>query len=312
MAAAAVLIVGFVGFGARPAAADEFCDSRVFDESGGRIGAVRQGLEQAAGTVSNTTGADLYVRAMSRVPGGDLDAWQAAAERRCPAWGGLSGGRSPNLIVLAVSVDDRKTGIYYGSRWKAALDPSWRSIQDSAMNSRFRQGDVGGGLLQGLVQVAAAIAPVATPVTEAPPFMDRRPVPSPVPVAEPIEDDDWRDGGGGSDGADAWLILVLALGAVGAVFSIARTLTGGSGGSIPPVARAQADDEDEDSGLFGSGGLFSGGGSSSWGSGGSSSGGGGSSSWDSGSSSGSSSGAGFSSGGGSSSGGGGGGGSSSW
>lgn len=315
------LVLGVALFGALagparpgPAAAHESCTNRVVDESG-QVGSLGPGLDQAANALSKTTGAELYVRVMSTVPGGDIDAWQAGAEQRCPNWreAGSETRRLPTLVVLAVSVNDRKTGIYYGERWKPALDPKWRSIQDNAMNPRFRSGDIGGGLLQGLSEVVAAIAPAsaAVPTTEAP-FRDaERRVVERVPAPDPMPT------GGDDGGAGAWPALIVGLGAVSVVFGIAKKLSGGSGGggmgstSYPP-AYVQDGDNDGAGGLFGAllgGGRAdddddwprSGGGSSFGSGGGSSSGGGGSTSWGGGGSSG-----------GSSSGGGGGGGSTSW
>lgn len=267
VAVSAVLLA--VAGAPRPAAADEFCDARVFDESGGRIGSMRQGIDQAATTLSTTLGAEIYVRAMSTVPGADLDAWQAAAERRCPVWSeSSSGARSARLIVLAVSVDDRRTGIYYGSRWKVALDPVWRSIQD-AMNTRFREGDIGGGLIHGLSEVAAAIAPSVADV--ATPDGERR-------IAVPVRGPDGGGGEGPGSGLGVLPLALLALGAVATAFGIARKLSGRSDalGATPwPPGHAHRTDAGGN-GFTGGGGTFDGGGGSG---GGSDGGGGGSSGW---------------------------------
>jgi uncharacterized protein len=206
----AVVIVGAVVFGAPGAAqADESCDAPVFDETG-RLAPIRLAVDDAARALADT-GAEVRVRVLGSLAGGDIDRWEIDTELRCPSWGRAGGtGRAPNLLVVAVSMDDHKTGIWYGSDWSDTLDPTWSSIQSEAMNPRFKEGDLAGGLVDGLGRLTAAVT--------AP-----RP-PAPVGQAEPgavyayPQESPGYDGGG--DTFEGGFLIVLVLGILGVVLGV--------------------------------------------------------------------------------------------
>ena len=281
----AVALLTLLGARPGPAGAEELCTNRVFDDAA-RLGILRQAVDQTTTTLAQAAKADVYVRVLARVPGADLDAWQAELERRCPNWQNGAGGRAPGLVVVAVAVDDRKTGIYYGEQWRAALDPKWQAIQDNAMNPRFKEGDIGGGVLAGLAEVTAAIA--ASPAAPA----------SPVFRDEPGFDD-LRNLVPDDDGLNPFPGLFIVFALIAGVVAFGRHVLGGGRYGDDDAdttlhrrygwrGRRQSvvDDEDEDAssgswgGDFGGGSSSSSSGSSSSSSGSSSSGGGGgSTSW---------------------------------
>jgi uncharacterized membrane protein YgcG len=105
--------------------------------------------EELTGAIASLTarGADVHVRVESTTDGG-ADERMAQLERTCPGWF-VNNDRAPKLLTLIVLPDDRQTGIYYGSEWYT-LASSWKSIQESSMNPRFREGDFTGGIADGL------------------------------------------------------------------------------------------------------------------------------------------------------------------
>jgi uncharacterized membrane protein YgcG len=142
-------------------------------------------------------GADVHVR-VERAIDGTADDRMSQLQRTCTTWA-PGGDRVAYLLVVMVLPDARQTGIYYGSRYTASLDGTWRSLQETAMNPYFRNGDFGGGIVQGLTalrrtlgdpSVPGAPAPNApyVPVTftdRLPTYSDREPAHSPsnaVPI----------------------------------------------------------------------------------------------------------------------------------
>jgi uncharacterized membrane protein YgcG len=91
------------------------------------------------------------------VSSGNLDVQEKNMEQRCSSWQSPDGGRKSNLIVFALAPNERKSGIYYGSAWKPALDGRWPAISSNFMSPRFRSKDWVGGLVAGEEQVASRI-----------------------------------------------------------------------------------------------------------------------------------------------------------
>lgn len=128
------------------------CDSLVVDEAGvfkGGIGSV----EEAAQKLVNS-GADVRVRTVTTFgSAGNLDQYESRLEKSCSSWQDSNGVRKNNLIVLAISLRERKTGLYYGSQWNGALSGGWLRIQSDHMNPRFKSGDFVGGFVAGINEV---------------------------------------------------------------------------------------------------------------------------------------------------------------
>jgi len=65
----------------------------------------------------------------------------------------------PNQILFYVARDAQITGILFGSRWNATLEPVWRGIMNEQMNPRFSSGDIPGGFVAGIDAVQTIINP---------------------------------------------------------------------------------------------------------------------------------------------------------
>jgi len=194
-------------------------------------------------------GATVRVRTYDEVPDGDVDAAVAAEVTRCTGWQDADGGRRPDLLVLAVSVGDRRIATSYGSRWSQALDPVWEGVQSTTMAPLLREEDHAGALAAGLDELRAAVA---------------EPVPSTDPDAGSDAGSDAGPDAGSGDGsygggmaggepygsgspfadtqpggefgaASDGFVIVLIFGAVAVVIAIVSALSGrgGGGGSSP-------------------------------------------------------------------------------
>lgn len=127
-------------------------------------------VEQAARKLQ-TLGVDVYVRTFPSFDAryGTLDAYVTDLVSRTPAWQGTNGQPKSNLLILAISLSERKTYIQYGSSWTPSIGANNRylTIQTDYMNPRFRDGDYTGGFIAGLDQCYAVINnqlhPSATP-----------------------------------------------------------------------------------------------------------------------------------------------------
>lgn len=65
----------------------------------------------------------------------------------------------PNQILFYVARDARITGILFGTRWRATLDPVWNRIKDEQMNPAFAGGDIPGGFVAGIQATETTINP---------------------------------------------------------------------------------------------------------------------------------------------------------
>jgi uncharacterized membrane protein YgcG len=93
-------------------------------------------------------GADVRVRTV--VGSTNLDLTEGLYETACPSWQGAPGRRKSTLLVLLVSPDTRKMGLYYGEAWQRALGDHWNRIKQETMGPRFRDGDYTGGFAAAL------------------------------------------------------------------------------------------------------------------------------------------------------------------
>lgn len=122
------------------------CDARIDPQLSGT------GPTEAINSLLNV-GADVRIRIIPDLTAPTLDSWEATMRRECPSWQAEGGNRKNNLIVFAVAIKARKSGIYYGAQWAPLLDQQWPRIQSQVMNPRFRDGDWVGGLSAGMTEV---------------------------------------------------------------------------------------------------------------------------------------------------------------
>lgn len=171
---AALLLTGLLlGSRVPTSQAQSSCDQPVIDTAsvfGDRLAQV-----QAATAELSQSGAQIRVRTVaSYAPASSLDDYAQQLEQSCSSWRTDDGKRQPNLVVLLLARDDRRTGVYYGAQWNAALDERWTSIQTEAINPRFKSGDFAGGFVAGLqalgeAQAATSGQPAADGTTTADP-----------------------------------------------------------------------------------------------------------------------------------------------
>ena len=139
------------------------CADLVFDQPG--IGS--DALATTAAAIASELHADLHVRIEGNLDG-DTDAREHRLEAECAGWLGSDGLRVPDLLVVMVSPSERSTSIYYGEDFYATLSPADSQIQEFVMNPRFKQGDVVGGLIDGLAAIKVAVEGGGVPQAVAP------------------------------------------------------------------------------------------------------------------------------------------------
>jgi len=128
------------------------CEELVLDEAGA-FGSRVSGVETEAQRLV-AAGGDVRVRTIHTYgSSATLDSYALQMEQGCPSWKAPDGGRKNNLIVLMVAVQERRTGLYYGSQWERTLGANWTRIQTDFMNPRFRDGDFAGGFVSGLREI---------------------------------------------------------------------------------------------------------------------------------------------------------------
>ena len=134
------------------------------------------------------SGVDVRIRTITTFGrAGNLDQYELQLERSCNSWQDGNGRRKNNLLVLIVSVRDRKTGLYYGEQWANALKDDWLRIQADHMNPQFKRGDFAGGFTAGINEINRLVnlhlhpAPVEP---ASPPLVIVQP---PVQPSEPVD-----------------------------------------------------------------------------------------------------------------------------
>lgn len=125
------------------------CESVVGDLADRLTPDEEQAVREAAAALSSDTIGTVRVRLLDTV-GGDLDAWATDELGRCPAWNTPAGGGRATFLLLAVALDDRLTGTYYGAELVDTLDPVRQRVHDGVMAPRLREGDVAAALTAGL------------------------------------------------------------------------------------------------------------------------------------------------------------------
>lgn len=133
------------------ASAAEQCDAVIVDGAQ-KFGDDLSDVEEAWKSLA-TLGADVRVRTLTSLGRFDtLDDYVASTQSECGSWQSAAGTRKNNLLVFAMSVNDRKVGIFYGEQWKQAFKNSGGEgrIYNNQMGPRFRDGDFAGGFVAGM------------------------------------------------------------------------------------------------------------------------------------------------------------------
>ena len=157
-------------------------------DDAGVFGDQASGVNAAANQLVSS-GADVRVRTIQTFGNaGNLDRYETQLEQQCPSWTDSSGTRKNNLIVIIVAIQERQTGLYYGSQWDNALGGQWTQIQSNTMNLRFAQGDFAGGVIAGLQQINRFIQ--TQPAVKQRPRTQRQPAVNRLPPALVVP---WRE-----------------------------------------------------------------------------------------------------------------------
>jgi uncharacterized membrane protein YgcG len=161
LAAVALVATVLVPSAAHAQTPDEVsCNRKVFDSS-----EKLAGIATVEAAVDRLAAMGMFVRARAESNvGADADARMSELEGSCASWL-VDGIRRPNLIVVLVLTDTRKTGIYYGARLAPLLDGHWADIQATAMNPRFKEGSIDTGLIGGLDAITALVREPARSAT---------------------------------------------------------------------------------------------------------------------------------------------------
>jgi uncharacterized membrane protein YgcG len=125
---------------------------------GNRIGEVEEAAKHLI-----SRGADIRVRTISTYgTAGNLDQYEAQLEQQSPSWLSADGGLKNNLIVLIIywnsSLQEGKTGLFYGSYFADIMDNNWLRLQTDIMNPLFRNGDYADGAIEGINEIERLIA----------------------------------------------------------------------------------------------------------------------------------------------------------
>lgn len=128
---------------------DPVCAEDVVDTSG----EVDIGLVSAAAALVDEQ-VTVVVRSYGTVPDGDLVA--TVDELLAACYAGPDGEMENDVVVLAVSVQDRVSDVLIGGRWRPAV-PNPENLRVNVMGSRFATDDFTGGLVAALEELAVAV-----------------------------------------------------------------------------------------------------------------------------------------------------------
>lgn len=144
-----VFFIGFAGFGL----ADDQQSALVVDKTG-IFGNKLADVEKAAQKLQNT-GADVHIWTIQSYAkeAGSLEKYFEKLKSNFPSWQSSNGGRKSNLIVLMISLKERRTGLYYGEEWSGPLRSNWLRIQTDFMNPRFKEKKFADGFIAGISEV---------------------------------------------------------------------------------------------------------------------------------------------------------------
>lgn len=108
---------------------------------------------EAAVIELESMGADVRIRTILTYGStGNLDLYEAQLELENPSWLGQGGERKNNLIVIIIALEERETGLYYGSYWGDLFESEWLNVLDT-MGMFFADGDYAAGVIAGLEEI---------------------------------------------------------------------------------------------------------------------------------------------------------------
>jgi uncharacterized protein len=130
--------------------------SAVTDQAGILSASTRQQLESALRQLQSVGGTQLAVLTVPDLAGLTIE---QASIRVVDAWK-LGGEKADNGVLLLVARDERKVRIEVGQGLEGALTDAYsKRIIDEAITPLFKQGDMDGGVIVGVFQIARITNP---------------------------------------------------------------------------------------------------------------------------------------------------------
>lgn len=114
------------------------CDAIVSDDA--KVFGDPSAVEEAAKELMGV-GADVHIVTVKSHNAANFDQYAEKLMRSCASWRGSDGDWKNNVIVLAISIDERDMGLYYGGEWEVPLKKSWLRIQQDHMKPALRRGE---------------------------------------------------------------------------------------------------------------------------------------------------------------------------
>jgi uncharacterized membrane protein YgcG len=207
------LLVALTVLAASPATAQPYPDEPgdgIADLAGVLTPADADSVRAVLGRMRTGPGVEVAVLTVRNVAAYRAASGEAFATGVYNHWRLGYGQRNDGVLVL-LSLDDRFTRIELGDGVPADQDARMRAIVDGVMVPRFRQGDLSGGLRDGVLAIATAFntppPASATPPTSAPPAPRTEPVVWPEPRTDDAFDSELKL-------SERALLLILLVGAL--------------------------------------------------------------------------------------------------
>jgi uncharacterized membrane protein YgcG len=157
------LLVVLLGFLIAPYANAEpslACTAVVMDETDKKVLDIAR-IENVASGLESVRGAQVYVRAFQKMPGGSTDAFFRSQQASCAEW------YADDIIVVTFGMD-RTSGIYFGPKHDA-LEDAYETIRINELGDNLRKGDFTTAVVAALDEISSTLDPNATPSESAPP-----------------------------------------------------------------------------------------------------------------------------------------------
>ncbi len=148
-----------LAFAPQRAYADERCDAYVVDDAN-IFGSQKDTLAASVKSLQDVGADGRVVAIQSFGNAGSLDTYVDQMARGCASWQ-MSGKLKQNFFVLAISMNERKTTIYYGTLWKSRFDTKASTIQSVVMAPEFKKSKYADGMIAGVDEIKKTIRQTA-------------------------------------------------------------------------------------------------------------------------------------------------------
>lgn len=160
--AATLMISGGIMYAASPEAhAYDRCLDYVVDDANIFQGK-KDEVAAAAKSLENVGAEGRAITIQSYGTAGSIDTYIDQMARSCPSWQ-MSGTLKQNFFAIVISMQERKTTIYYGKQWKSRFDVEAPRIQSGVMAPLFKEGQYATGFVKGFDAIKNVIDAPAAP-----------------------------------------------------------------------------------------------------------------------------------------------------